>query len=237
MKKLKEPRLKKNLYIFGCSGIGKSICDTLGRLKTHYEAIIFVDPNYEKFDGEFYGYNVIPQNNLTKNNTVGSDVIFAFFKPKDIFDRNELINQVLAEYNLNLVSVIDTTAVISKNAKIGLGTYIAPNVLIDSDVIIGDNCIILFNTVISREVTVAGNSFISAGCVLKGSVSIIESSFISANVSLANTIHKNSFINAGIVVTEEVLESCIIGSEKVIKKIMLPDSKRSAQKRLRFLHP
>ena len=80
MKKLKEPRLKKNLYIFGCSGIGKSICDTLGRLKTHYEAIIFVDPNYEKFDGEFYGYNVIPQNNLTKNNTVGSDVIFAFLQ-------------------------------------------------------------------------------------------------------------------------------------------------------------
>ena len=37
--------------------------------------------------------------------------------------------------------------------------------------------------------------------------------------------------------TEEVLEPSIIGLEKNIKKLKLPDNQKIAQKRLRFLHP
>lgn len=229
--------MKKNLFIFGCSGIAKSICDTLERLSPKYNEITLVDSNYSLHTNNFYGYKVIKEEDLKHNISNGADVIFAFFKPSDIFNRNNYINDILHDYKLNLVSIIDPLAVISKSSEIGNGSYIASNVFVDSDVSIGRNCIILFNSVISREIKITDNTFISAGCVLKGSIAINESSFISANVSLANNIQKNSFINVGVVMTEEVLEPSIIGLEKNIKKLKLPDNQKIAQKRLRFLHP
>ena len=229
--------MKKNLFIFGCSGIAKSICDTLERLPPKYNEITLVDSNYSLHTNNFYGYKVIKEEDLKHNISNGADVIFAFFKPSDIFNRNNYINDILHDYKLNLVSIIDPLAVISKSSEIGNGSYIASNVFVDSDVSIGRNCIILFNSVISREIKITDNTFISAGCVLKGSIAINESSFISANVSLANNIQKNSFINVGVVMTEEVLEPSIIGLEKNIKKLKLPDNQKIAQKRLRFLHP
>ena len=187
---LKEASVEKNLFIFGCSGIAKSICDTLERLPPKYNEITLVDSNYSLHTNNFYGYKVIKEEDLKHNISNGADVIFAFFKPSDIFNRNNYINDILHDYKLNLVSIIDPLAVISKSSEIGNGSYIASNVFVDSDVSIGRNCIILFNSVISREIKITDNTFISAGCVLKGSIAINESSFISANVSLANNIQK-----------------------------------------------
>lgn len=229
--------MAKNLYIFGCSGIGKSICDTLHRMSAIYDEIVFVDNDHHKFNNIFYGCRVRSYDDLAEMQFEENHAIFAFFKPKDIFDREVLIDKILGKYNLQLTSIVDPTSVVSRTSNIGLGTYIGPNVIVDSDARIGENCIILFNSVISREVSITSNSFISAGCVLKGSISINKSSFISANVSLATNIHEKSFVNAGVVLTEEIVESSIIGMERTLKKMRLPEDKKSAQKRLRFLHP
>lgn len=229
--------MKKNLYIFGCSGIGKSICDSLNRKPTIYEQIIFIDTDYKLSKDLFYGYKVMFFGDLENVNVDGDHAIFAFFKPSNIFDRKILIDEVLSQNNLRLTTIIDPSAVVSASSIVGIGTYIGPNVVIDSDAKIGENCIILFNSVISREVEIVENCFISAGCVLKGSISIGSSSFVSANVSLARSIHGRSFINAGAVVTDEIIESSIVGSTRNLTKILLPDDEKKAMKRLRYLHP
>jgi len=229
--------VKKNLYIFGCSGIGKSICDSLDRNIPVYEQVIFVDIDHERCNGLFYGRDVMFFDDLENVKVDGGHAIFAFFKPSNIFDRDILIDEVLSENNLELTSIVDPSAVVSDSSSIGIGTYIGPNVVIDSDAKIGENCIILFNTVISREVEIAENCFISAGCVLKGSISVSKSSFISANVSLAKSIHERSFVNAGVVLTDEITESSIVASTPSLTKLLLPDDDKKAMKRLRYLHP
>jgi carbonic anhydrase/acetyltransferase-like protein (isoleucine patch superfamily) len=229
--------VEKTLYIFGCSGIGKSICDSLCRGAQIYDEIMFVDVAHERFKGVFYGYKVLSIDDFEEIRTEGAHAIFAFFKPSNIFDRDILIDEVVSKKKLQLISIIDPSAVVSDSARVGVGTYVAPNVLIDSDVRIGENCIILFNSVISREVEIAGNCFISAGCVLKGSVSIKKSSFISANVSVAKSIHEEAFVNAGVVLTEEIRETSIVSAERTLIKLLLPNDKKKAKKRLRYLHP
>ena len=229
--------MKKNLYIFGCSGVGKSICDSIDRSMLDFLKIYFVDNDSKKVDSSFYGKNVISLEKLKKIKQKNDKMIFAFFKPHNIFDREDYINKIRNELNIDLISVIDSSAVISPTATIGTGTYIGPNVVLDSDAKIGKNNIILFNSIISREVITADNCFISAGCVLKGSIKIKESSFISANASIAKNINAKSFINAGLLLTEEINQSSIVGCSDSLVTIELPDDTNKATKRLKFLHP
>ncbi len=229
--------MKKNLYIFGCSGIGKSICDSIDRSMLDFLEIYFVDNDSKKVNSSFYGKNVISLEKLKKIKQKNDKMIFAFFKPHNIFDREDYINKIRKELNIDLISIIDSSAVISPTATIGIGTYIGPNVVLDSDAKIGKNNIILFNSIISREVEITDSCFISAGCVLKGSVRINESSFISANASIAKNINAKSFINAGLLLTEEINQSSIVGCSDSLVNIELPDDINKATKRLRFLHP
>lgn len=229
--------MKKNLYIFGCSGIGKSICDSLSRLSEPYDKLIFIDDEYKRNNTHFYNFDVLSYEELHQKETKGHHAIFAFFKPKDIFDRHTHIKETVSKFNLSLTSIIDPSAAVSNTSNIGVGCYIAPNVVVDSDSWLGDNCIVLFNSVISREVKICENCFISAGSVLKGSIVIEASSFISANTCITKNIYKNTFVNAGVILTEEIHDSCIVGMEKSMLKLNLPKNKTNAQKRLRFLHP
>ena len=162
-------------------------------------------------------------------------MIFAFFKPHNIFDRENYINKIRKELNIDLISIIDSSAVISPTATIGIETYIGPNVVLDSDAKIGKNNIILFNSIISREVEITDSCFISAGCVLKGSVRINESSFISANASIAKNINAKSFINAGLLLTEEVNQSSIVGCSDSLVTIELPDDINKGNQEIKVL--
>lgn len=230
-------QLKRNLYIFGCSGIGKSICDSVNRIGLKFSEIFFVDSDKEKANSFFYGKNVISYESLKEIKQKDDQMIFAFFKPHNIYDRQALIKKISNETKIEIISVIDPSAVVSPTCNIGVGSFIGPNVVLDSDAQIGRNNIILFNSIISREVITADNCFISAGCVLKGSIKIKESSFISANVSVTKNINAKSFLNAGLFLAEEINRPCIVGNSDNIIKIELPDDATKAMKRLRFLHP
>ena len=142
--------MKKNLYIFGCSGVGKSICDSIYRsYKYEYERIYFVDTNESLCGTTYYGKKVISIRKLNLTDTENQDVIFSFFKPNDIINRYNFIFKIKSDYRFNIVSIIDDMAVISPSAQIDSGCYIAPGVIIDADSSIGSNCIILFQSVIS----------------------------------------------------------------------------------------
>jgi UDP-3-O-[3-hydroxymyristoyl] glucosamine N-acyltransferase len=230
--------MKKILYIFGCSGIGKSICDSIAKSKKYkYSNIIFLDKS-KNLQGEmFYGKKVFSLKDLKKSQTLNQDVIFAFYKPYDIFSRTEFIVNTIKQYGFQLTTIIDDTSIISPSALVRDGCYIAPNVVLDADSHIGANSIILFQSVISREVFIGANVFVSAGCIFKGSVSICENNFISAKAVITKDINAHCFVNAGIVLNKVIDKSSIIGYQNNLISIKLPKDKTSAQKKLRFFHP
>ena len=227
----------KTLYIYGCSGIGKAIVDTVNRGPLIYNQLIFVDDDQQKWGKDFYEYPVISPNEFFSQAISNDHMILAFFKPDDIFTRASRAEQIKAQVQAKFVSIIDHSAVVSPSAKVGEGVFVAPNVILDSDSIVGDHSILLFNSVVSREVHLADASFLSAGVVVKGSVRISQSVFLSANSVITKNINANAFVNAGVRVTEEIVSNSILSERTENVCVELGENVTSAIRKLRFFHP
>jgi len=229
----------KNLYIFGCSGIAKSIYDSILRSnQISFKNIYFVDADKKKTERVFYdGITPILLGDLNKKECYKQNVIFAFFKPENILNRKEIIDSYVKNFKFERITIVDSSAVISPSARIGKGTYVGPNVVIDSDAVVSNDNIILFNTVVSREVRIEENVFISANVVIKGSVKISESVFISASSIITNNIPSKVFINAGVMINSPLESNYIVGNKEIKNKVKIPIEYNKALRNLRFFHP
>ena len=63
---------------------------------------------------------------------------------------------------------IHHSAIISKNSKIGKGSYVGPNTIIRDYVVIGENCNIYGNVTINDRTTIGNNVKIQSGTVIAG---------------------------------------------------------------------
>lgn len=230
---------EKSLYIFGCSGIAKSMIDSIISLNQYDRRnIIMVDKEESLSEVEFYReVKCISEkkfHNLTKKS---GDYICAFYKPYDIFDRLDYANNIESNYGLKPISVIDCNANVSSTAKIGRGVYIAPGVVVDSEAQIGDHSIVLFNSIISRECNIHENNFISGSVVIKGSVTLKSNNFVSSNCVVVKDVGKYNFINSGVILNRKDCERMIIAAKSMYIEVSLPESDLAAKKKLRFMNP
>ena len=230
---------ERDLYIFGCSGIAKSLIDTILNLNTYsVNNIILVDKNESLSGSLFYrDIPVISTAEFIDNTDRKGDYICAFFKPFDIFERSEFGRNVESTIGLNPVTVVDERANVSPAAHIGKGVYIASGVVVDADASIGDHTIVLFNSIISRECVIEENNFISASVVIKGSVYIGANNFISSNCVVTKKMGSYNFINSGTVLNRDNCERMLIGTKAAYVEMELPSSNAAAEKKLRFLNP
>jgi UDP-2-acetamido-3-amino-2,3-dideoxy-glucuronate N-acetyltransferase len=127
---------------------------------------------------------------------------------------------------------------ICSKAKIGKNVTIGQNCYIDNNVIIGDNCKIQNNVSIYDGVIIKNNVFIGPSVVFTNDLypkshhhngwekkkTIIENNVsIGANCTIIcnNTIHENSLIGAGSVVTKDISANYLAygNPAKLIRKI------------------
>lgn len=122
----------------------------------------------------------------------------AIGNPKIRKEKAELLNSK----NLPFITAIHPKSVISKSAKIGLGSAVMAGTVINPQVTVGDNCIINTSTSIDHE------------CVIGNYVNIGPGSHLAGNV----TIGELSDLGAGTIVIPNVKigESCIIGAGAVV---------------------
>lgn len=229
----------KVLYIFGCSGIAKSVIDTiLGAGNLEPEKIILVEKDPKKIDRVFYrSVKVISSEAFYDLGYWKGNFLCAFYKPYDIFKRAQFCRDIEASTGLEPATIIDKKSSVSPSAEVGKGVYIAPGVIVDADAVIGDHTIILFNSIVSRECVVADNNFLSACNVIKGSVRIGPNNFISSQCVLTNDIGSYNFINSGSVVTGALRDRCVLGRRADYLEMELPLSDSAAERKLRFLNP
>jgi acetyltransferase EpsM len=105
-----------------------------------------------------------------------------------------------------LLSIIHPQASISKDLKIGSGSFIARNVAVNPLVEIGENVILNTSSSIDHECLIDDNVHIAPGAVLAGNVKVGKGAFIGANsvVKEGVTIGKGAIIGAGSVVIRDV---------------------------------
>lgn len=114
-----------------------------------------------------------------------------------------------------LLSIIHPAASISKDLKLGSGSFIARNVAVNPLVEIGANVILNTSCSIDHECVIQDNSHIGPGAVLAGNVKVGKGAFVGANsvVKEGVFIGDRAIVGSGSVIIGDVKAGkCIVGN-------------------------
>ena len=124
---------------------------------------------------------------------------------KNPYKRIKLFN-LLKKIGFKIPTIISKKCECFKSNKIGEGTQIFHNTLINSNVKIGKNCIINSGSIIEHDVEISNNCHISTGAIINGGVKIGENTFIGSSAVIKNNIPigKNCIIGMGVIVKKKI---------------------------------
>ena len=213
----------KHLLIIGARGFGRVVHDlaiAMPQYQKEFDIKGFLD---DKSDA-LAGYDNYPP--------IISSVEAYEIQPDDVFVcalGDVRYKKHYAEIMLNkggrFMNVINPSAHIGTNVKIGTGCIIAGNVWIDGDTKIGDFVTIQHGTIIGHDCLVCNWNMIDCLCFLGGFVNVEESVTIHTHSTVVPhlTIHANATINVSSVVIRDVKpNTTVMGNparEMIIPKI------------------
>ena len=140
------------------------VTNALPTLMSNKESITFIDKNRSREEKQ----NWIKE---SQAKLIISDIDIPIDGKVNIFTNEP---KVLFSYLVNKFFVkkevpgIHHSAIISKNSKIGKGSYVGPNTIIRDYVVIGENCNIYGNVTINDRTTIGNNVKIQSGTVIAG---------------------------------------------------------------------
>lgn len=188
----------QHLIIIGAGGYAKSVLDSVDYYNYKIEG--FVDEFSEK--KEHLGYPIIAHN---LSEIKDREKYFYFIaignnlKRKAWFDR-------LKEDNLRLINVVDRSAIISPQAKIGTGCFFGKLSVVNSGAVIHSDCIINTRALIEHGCEVMQHVNVSTNAVINGDVKVGAGSFLgSCSITIGQlAIGEWSTVGAGAVVIRNV---------------------------------
>lgn len=188
------------LAILGASGHGKIVADAASL--SGWEEIFFYDDAWPSIRANGY-WPVIGD---SKNLLLDSGKFDGFFVAiGDNYIRQEKFFQ-LEHASLPIVSVVHPAAVISKQSKVGLGTFIAAGAIVNIDANIGDFSVINTAAVIEHDCYLGAACHISPSASLAGGVVVGARSWVGINATVRQLVKigDDVIIGAGSVVVNDV---------------------------------
>lgn len=106
--------------------------------------------------------------------------------------------ETLKMHDFILPTIVSPRAYISKHAKLGEGSVVMHDAIVNAGAEIGINCIINSKALVEHDVCIGDHCHISTGAIVNGAVHIGAKSFIGSNAVVVqdSTISENSFIKA-----------------------------------------
>ncbi len=188
----------EKLILIGAGGYAKSVIDSIDGF--NYDLVGFLDEFTE--EKEHLGCPVVARS-LDDLEDMQSYVFFMSIgnnlNRKRWYDR-------LQERNLRIINVVDKSAIVSPQARIGNGCFVGKLAVINSGAVVGDDCIINTRALVEHGCHVCSHVNLSTGSVINGDVHVGTGSFIgSGSVTLGQKyIGEWSTVGAGAVVTRQV---------------------------------
>lgn len=124
---------------------------------------------------------------------------------------NKVRKSIVEKYNIEWINVISKYAIISPTAKIGVGTHIYPNSVIESDAIIGNHTIINIASSIHHDVFIGDFCNVAPKCAICGTTIIGNNTFIGAGSTIINNcnIGNNVIIGLGSTIVSNIEDNTI----------------------------
>ena len=190
----------KNLILVGGGGHCKSVIDVAESAGYTIKGILDLP---EKVGEKILGYPIM-----------GTDKDISEFVHEVLFlvtvgqikDASLRINlhQKIVNAGGKLATVIASTAHVSKYAKIGEGTVVMHQAMINADAVIGKSCIINTFANIEHDVVIEDYCHISTGAMINGNCKIGRGTFFGSQSVIINGL--------------EIVEECVIGAGSTVRK-------------------
>ena len=207
----------KKLIIIGAGGYSKSVLDSVDKNKIKMAG--FIDEFSDK--KEHLGYPVL----ANKFSDLKNPESYVYFVAVGNNVNRKRWYEIIKNNNLEMINVVDNTAVVSPNSEIAekSGIFIGKQAIINSGSTIGYNCIINTGALVEHGCSVGNHVNISTRAILNGDVSVGDGSFVgSSSVSIGQIkIGEWAVIGAGAVVIKNVDSNTTVAGvpAKVIKTI------------------
>ena len=187
----------ENIVLVGFGGHGKSVADAI--------------ESGHKY--KIYGYTDL-QDNHNEYQYLGTDDVLDELFTKGITRAflcvgylgkgtlREKLDDKLKALGFSFPVIIDPTAVISKKTKIGDGTFVGKNAVVNAEVTIGKQCIINTGAIVEHECKINDFTHVAVGAVLCGQVTVGKAALIGANATViqCREVKEREIVPAGVVV-------------------------------------
>lgn len=197
------------MHIIGAGGHAKVIVDILLESRVEISGIWDENPEIKSFMGNAVNGNFIEFKNIQTN-----QVIIAI-------GNNTIRKKVAAELIYNQAIAIHPSAVVSRFARVGIGTVVMANSTVNVNASIGEYAIINTNASIDHDCIIGNFVHISPQAGLAGNVTVGEGTHvgIGACVIQGITIGKWATVGAGAVIVKDVPDyAVVVGNPgKIIK--------------------
>ena len=204
----------EKLIIIGAGGYSKSVLDSIDYYNYRIKGFLDEFTN----EKEHLGYPVM----WRSLDAIENPEIYFYFIAIGNNERRKIWFDRLMNRELRLINVVDKSAIISHEAKIGTGCFFGKMSVVNSKSVIGNNCIINTKSLVEHGCIVHSHANISTNAVINGDVEIGEGTFVgSCSVTIGQKRIGNwSTVGAGAVVISNVGDNVTVAGipAKVIKE-------------------
>lgn len=201
---------KEKLLLLGTGGHAHSVVDSIEQSGI-YQIVGFLDLP-ERVGALYQGYKVLGTDDLLDEfflkGVRSAFVTVGYMGQGNV--RNELYHR-LTRIGYQLPVITDKTAAIAKNVKIGRGSFVGKNAVVNACAQIGDMCIINSAAVVEHDCRIGDFSHIAVGAVVCGGSVLGRQTFIGANATLIQNVSvgDNVVIGAGTLITKDIADNLI----------------------------
>lgn len=191
--------MNKRVVIIGAGGHSKVVADIV---RENGDIVVgFLDDSYTE-KREFYASSVIGR--VSDYTEYKSDCEFII-----AIGSNEVRKRISGELHCNWYTAIHPRAVLSKSAKVGVGTCVMANAVINADACVGEHSIINTGSIIEHDCKIGGFTHIAPRSVVCGVTKVGECVWVGTGSTVINLINicDGVFIGAGGVVVKDITEA------------------------------
>jgi len=184
------------IILIGGGGHCKSVIDVIEQ-EAKFKIVGIVDKP-ELLGNKVFGYSVI--GNDFDLESLATKYQYAFITVGQIHSPILKIKlfDLAKKAGFLLPSIISPIAHVSKYSKIGKGSIVMHNAIVNANTTVGDNCIINSKALIEHDCLISDHCHISTSVTINGNVIIEPKCFIGSDTTTIQniTIKENSFIKA-----------------------------------------
>ena len=192
--------IKTELIIVGAGGFAKEILFLVERVKS-FTVLGFVDDNYLSLPEKILGYPILGNVNFLTSINKEIGVAIGIANPKI---KENIYNQQKSNENLLFPNIIDSSALIGKDVKFGIGNIMLPYITFTKGICIGNFNMINLHSTIGHD------------CEIQDFNSIYPNVNISGNVRIGS--HNEFGVGTKVIQNIQVGNENVLGAGSVVIK-------------------